>query len=288
MLLSVIIPIGNLEKDFQNLEKITSKITKSNVEVIFVIDTPEESAVTKLRNLCNQMELSNYQTIESMARNPGGSRNLGISVAKGEWLIFCDSDDQPNFSNMIYEIKKNKEKYDVLVGSYEIESSRHGSVSKKRFDGSINHIWETISLNPGIWRWLIRKVVISEMTFPNLSMGEDQYFILKLLDKNPKIKFSNRIFYTYRLGSTSSLIGSKKNLSDLVKILELEFSLSKFSKKHEKVKNYFIIRQSLTLLKHGNFPDKFRALKFFIILILKVPLVEYFSFMKFTMRLLRG
>jgi glycosyltransferase involved in cell wall biosynthesis len=288
MLLSAVIPIGNLEKDFQNLEKIISKLPQSYVEVIFVMDSPEEFAVLKLKNLCNQMELSNYQLIESTARNPGGSRNLGVKYAKGEWLIFCDSDDEPNFSNMIYEIKKNNDKSDVLVGSYEIERFHHGSVSKKCFDGNINHIWETISLNPGIWRWLIRKIVIGDITFPNLSMGEDQYYILKLLNKNPKIKFSNRIFYTYRLGSVSSLIGSKKNLSDLVNILELEFSLSKFSKQYEKVKHYFIIRQLLTLLKHGNFTDKLKALKFFIMLTIKVPLVEYFSVMKFTARLLRG
>ena len=50
MLLSVIIPIGNLERDIENLYKIIDHVPKSLVEVIFVLDDDEKMLEVNLRN----------------------------------------------------------------------------------------------------------------------------------------------------------------------------------------------------------------------------------------------
>jgi glycosyltransferase involved in cell wall biosynthesis len=288
MLLSVIIPIGNLERDIENLYKIIDHVPKSLVEVIFVLDDDKKMLEVNLRNYLAHVYVANFKLIKSNARNPGGSRNLGVACAESEWIVFCDSDDLPNIENMLQEIKKDNYKSDVLIGSFEFENIRRKFVHERYFGNDSNQNWEEIAINPGIWRWVIKRELALNLEFPKLSMGEDQLFILNLLAKNPIIKFSNELFYRYRLGSPGSLTSTKQNLGDLVKILEFEFKWFNIDFHHKRVKSYFIIRQILTLLRHGNLRLKIKSLIFLCLFVYKSPLSEFSHGRRFTVKLLRN
>lgn len=288
MLLSVIIPIGNLERDIENLYRIIDHVPESLVEVIFVLDDDKKMLEIDLRNYLDQIYMTNFKIIKSNARNPGGSRNLGIACAESEWIIFCDSDDMPNFENILGEIKRDKCKSDVLIGSFEFENIRSKFVYERYFGNDSNQNWEEVAINPGIWRWVIKRELVLNLEFPNLSMGEDQFFILNLLAGNPIVKFSNELFYRYRLGSPSSLTSTKQNLDDLVKILEFEFMSFNTDFHHKRVKGYFIIRQILTLLRHGNLKLKTKSIIFLFFYMYKSPLSEFSHGSRFTVKLLRN
>jgi glycosyltransferase involved in cell wall biosynthesis len=288
MLLSVIIPIGNLDRDIENLYKIIDHTPKSLVEIIFVLDDDKRMLELNLRNYLDHVHIANFKLIKSDARNPGGSRNLGIACAQSEWIVFCDSDDMPNIENILQEIKKDDYKSDVLIGSFEFENIRRKLIYERHFGNDSNQNWEEIAINPGIWRWVIKRELAGKLAFPKLSMGEDQLFILNLLARNPIIKFSNELFYRYRLGSAGSLTSTKQNLDDLVKILEFEFMCFNTDFHYKRVKNYFIIRQILTLLRHGNLKLKTKSLTYLFSLLSKSPLSEFSHVTRFTVKLLRN
>lgn len=282
-LLSAIIPIGNFMNDSQNIESIIYNSAENPIEFIFVLDTDEELATTKLKDLCLSNQLTKYKILECHKRNPGSSRNLGVLSATGKWVVFCDSDDLPNFLNMVNAIYESKNEYDVLVGGFEIEDLSHKFISKYPVHNNSELVWESIARNPGLWRWLIRRSFLLKTSFPELSMGEDQCFLAKILFNKPKIKLVGRYFYTYRKGGRVSLTSSKDNIDDLIECVKLELLMVGFPAMYLRIRNYMISRQLLTLFKSSSFSKKFKTLKLLVKFIYSINFKELFFVLRFNL-----
>jgi glycosyltransferase involved in cell wall biosynthesis len=236
-----------------------------------------------LNDLCLSNKLTKYRILECHKRNPGSSRNLGILSATGKWVVFCDSDDFPNFLNMINAIYESKDKYDVLIGGFEIEDLSLKLISKHPVNNDSGLAWESISRNPGLWRWLIRRPFLLNASFPEFSMGEDQCFLVKILFSKPKIKLVDLDFYRYRKGGRVSLTSSKNNVDDLVEIVELELLMVGFPAMYLRIRNYMISRQLLTLLKSSSFSKKFKVLYLLIRFIYSINSKELFFILRFNL-----
>jgi glycosyltransferase involved in cell wall biosynthesis len=168
ILLSVIIPINKFERDYSNLGSIVRASKSLYLEMIFVLDTSEKSAREELEKLCQTENLINYKILKSYGRNPGSSKNMGVLNATGEWILFCDSDDLPNLEIILNHILNAKTDIDVVIGSYETENLKTGSINQIVLNKP-NLNWELISMKPGLWRWIIRRNLLSNITFPELS-----------------------------------------------------------------------------------------------------------------------
>ena len=287
MMLSVVIPVGNLGRDIENLKSIVSAVPKQEVEMVFILDTAEKLAFIQLNELCKIEQLNHYKILECADRNPGSSRNIGMNAAEGEWIIFCDSDDMPIFSNLLNAISLANVGSDIVIGSF-FNEDKFGIRTSQRLienDPSIN--WHLISLNPGLWRWLMRKNLLEHVTFPKLSMGEDQFFLIKLLSTPSRIKFASEFFYVYRTNTRGSLTRNKAKISDLSIIIKLEISYIRTVKFRNSTVNNMIFRQIVTLFKYGNIRlailTLFLCMKFFLFLSLN----EISSVMKFAFRLIK-
>jgi glycosyltransferase involved in cell wall biosynthesis len=287
MLLSVVIPVGNLEKNYENLTQILINADRENIEIILVLDTDESAALETLTELCESQKGIKFKIIESQGRNPGSSRNLGILASSGEWLLFCDSDDFPYFTNILNSISEQDSELDILIGSYAVKGVTYAKNSTSITGDNNGITWRNIALNPGLWRWIIRRNFIKAEYFPGLSMGEDQYFLISLLNREPKIIFTNQLFYEYSQSSAESLTNSKSKISDLVQILKLELSMKDFPDKYSDVRNYFIIRQLLTLFKSGGVKEKIQVLILLTTFISKHSPFRYFSSARFVGKILK-
>jgi len=284
MLVSAIIPIGNLAKDLQNIKSVIFELLEFPMELIFVLDTNEHLADSQLLNLCRETGIKNYQILKSSGRNPGTSRNVGISAANGDWLVFFDSDDMPNAKNIISEVTSCNTNIDIIIGTYEVQSSSPNSNQLTSIFHNSDLLWPSISLNPGLWRWVIRREFVHDVTFPALSMGEDQCYLAKLLQNNPEIIFSPKIFYRYRRSQNNSLTNSKAKINDLIEIIKMELSLKNFPLIYRKVKNYIVIRQLLTLAKNGNSIIRLEAFKLFFKFIFSLSPKDYITSIKFIFK----
>ncbi len=90
MQFSVIIPIYNRPDEIvELLESLTLQSAKSLFEVIIVEDGSSVPCEEIIRPYFNQLDL-HYYTQEN--KGPGIARNNGASMAKGEYLVFFDSD----------------------------------------------------------------------------------------------------------------------------------------------------------------------------------------------------
>jgi glycosyltransferase involved in cell wall biosynthesis len=288
MLLTVVIPIGNLDRDHENLKSIIKSLRNIEIEIVFVLDTEEKSAVLFLSELCKFESLKNYKVLECTDRNPGTSRNVGITAAEGEWIVFCDSDDMPIFSNLQTAMSKANSECDIVIGSFETEDPSRVITPVRLIVDDPKFNWESISLNPGVWRWLIKRKLLEHITFPELSIGEDQFFLIKLLSVEPTITFSSESFYVYRTGRQGRLTSNKAKINDLLKNIEAEIVYVKSLGTRSNVINNMIFKQLITLFKKGTFDLKLKSLFLFFKFTFSLSFVENFSMLKFTSLILKS
>ena len=286
-LISIVIPVKNVEKNLSNLKNILNQIKNQSVEIIFVQDIFDEPLSLNLQTLINSQSSRKIKLISVAAGNPGAARNSGISLVRGRWVTFWDADDQPNLDNLISIVMEAEEKNcEVCIGSFQILEdgvlSSHVLNPKKGLN--------QIARNPGIWRFSFRSNLVSDVRFPTIKMGEDQIFLLwmKLSEKN--FYLSSRIVYIYYRGSISqetNLYSSRREILSSLKI-----SLRVYSEQ-QNCKDTFareiIGRQLLTTLKiYGTSFIDWRSLRkiFLSVGILKLALLTL-SFLRVVVSLLR-
>lgn len=113
-MISVVIPVYNTKTDLMQ-QCVDSVVCCSDIELIIVNDGSTDMGVVQM---CESyaMQYDNIQYVSQANSGPSVTRNNGIAKARGEYIIFLDSDDWWN-SGVFEKICKvlNKWHPDVLV-----------------------------------------------------------------------------------------------------------------------------------------------------------------------------
>jgi glycosyltransferase involved in cell wall biosynthesis len=90
-LISVIIPVYNVEKYVAHCIDSVITQTYQNLEIILVDDGSKDSSAA----ICDEYERKDGRIVVIHKENGGlsSARNAGLDIAKGEWIAFVDSDD---------------------------------------------------------------------------------------------------------------------------------------------------------------------------------------------------
>lgn len=88
-LFSIIIPVYNRPQEVRELLETLLEQTSRDFEVIIVEDGSSEKCDTIVREYSDRLPVTYY---EKENGGPAAARNYGAAKAKGEWLIFFDSD----------------------------------------------------------------------------------------------------------------------------------------------------------------------------------------------------
>ncbi len=95
MKVSIIIPVYNMEKYLDEcLESVVNQTLK-NIEIICINDGSTDKSLDILRKY--EKKYSNIMVINQENLGVGNARNVGLKLAKGEYIFFLDSDDYIEF-----------------------------------------------------------------------------------------------------------------------------------------------------------------------------------------------
>ena len=114
-LISIIVPIYNVQKYLDRCMKTLLNQTYRNIEIILVDDeSPDECP-----KMCEEYAKID-QRVKVIHKKNGGlgfARNSGLEIAQGKYIIFVDSDDYvtENMCHLLYEAAKKYEA-DVVYG----------------------------------------------------------------------------------------------------------------------------------------------------------------------------
>lgn len=211
-LISVIIPVYNVEKYLS--ECIDSVINQeySNLDIIIIDDgSTDKSAI-----ICDEYkELdSRIRVIHKINEGLSSARNYGLRVAKGDWICFIDSDDwiADKYVSRMYEIAC-KNDADIVVSNYcrveldgTIRIAKAKCYQKRGIDVVYTNANETgdYAINYTIaWNKLYKKNLFNNVRFPEGLLLEDQMVTCKLMYFAERVVAIDEPLYYYRrrLGS---------------------------------------------------------------------------------------
>ena len=242
----------------------------SNFEVILVIDSEEDQTYDETQRIVQALEgLTTVRVLTSTARNPGGTRNLGLSSASGNWVVFWDCDDTPNPSRFLKMIKQAVQaKADIAIGEYAIQT-RVTRLEKTLGNTSTENLLETIALNPGIWRFAFKSELAKKFNFYDMRMAEDQVYLVSLLETKPDLYIFKEHVYTYWRYQGNQLTTSGSALNQIV--VALDIFIGKYKRKQCTPLLMVIIRLTLSALKKGRIQVKIEAIARLLYVSLRYP-----------------
>ena len=230
--ITIIVPVGGRNPDPSILESWFTGDLIQGIKFVFVLDNLEYSKKNAFKEIINKPKAQGVKIFEVRSMSPGGARNFGLQHVDTTWLSFCDSDDEPDLKSISEVLNSRKfDSMDIVRGRYKIKQQGNREDPKEIEESweTANH-WELILSGPGIWRYLFKTELVRDKKFPELSLAEDQIFLMRAFWREPTIGQCDSNFYTYYPGNPDSLTSNRKKLGDLIqvfKIARMEFSKAK-------------------------------------------------------------
>lgn len=213
-MISVIIPVYNVEKYLKRCIESVINQSCSDLEIILVDDGSVDSSL----DICKEYAEKDFR-IKVLHKENGGlssARNAGLDIAHGELIAFVDSDDF--IHKDMYKIMAdamNKTSADMVICGieyvYENEEEKHNILSintdielitvKKPY--ILRQIAERNVVTTVQWNKLFKAKLLEGIRFPVGKLSEDEFVIHKQLYKCDVITYveAELYFYLQRTGS---------------------------------------------------------------------------------------
>ena len=211
-LISVIVPVYNVEKYFPRcIESILNQSYK-NLEIILVNDGSTDSS----GKICDEYAADDKRIYVIHKENGGQStaRNAALDLAKGEYITFVDSDDYINtdFVKIMYEtiIKFNA---DIVQCGY-IRGTEN-TFPDIRINDSCKVIDINTALSTSIYDVIVcaklyKRKVIGTIRFPKGKVHEDEAVYYKFAYNSKKICILENKMYYYYMSPNSTMRSEPK------------------------------------------------------------------------------
>ena len=237
-LISIIVPVYNVEKYISNSLDSILKQDFDNFEIVIINDGSTDNSRTVCKDYTEKF--SNVFLYDLKNGGVSVARNFGLQMAKGDYIWFVDSDDwiEPNSLKVLAE-ELAKEELEILA-FYEnryIEKDnklvKPNSLLKIAKTNGNNYLKLSGRFISPLWVYLYNRrfVLENKISFIEMLLHEDDYFNLLCFSKVKCIKKIDKTLYNYRV-RTNSLIRSKvseKRLHCHIELLKLCKALEKTS-----------------------------------------------------------
>lgn len=254
--ISVIVPIYNVEEYLPKcIESICNQSYK-NLEIILVNDGSPD----RCGEICEKYANKDNR-IKVIHKTNGGlsdARNVGLRVAKGEYISFVDSDDyieEESYEILIKNAVENN--LDIVAANAwltEDDHFIHPLMKEKRISNEITtgveYMCESImqnSFHVCVWLNLYKKKLLidNKLFFQKGLLHEDEEWTPRVFLEAERVKYIDYKFYMYvtRAGSITRSKDRSKNGMD---ILDTCYKLEKLydnrlTKKQKKIMNSYLL-----------------------------------------------
>ena len=199
---SAVIPVYNGKEYLKECLRSLEEQDFGKVEVIIVDDCSSDGSAGIIAEYAAKSR-HEVRTISNQAnRGQGESRNIGISAATGEYVLFIDQDDviAPDYIRSLLE-SADGEQTDIVMSGY----WRLGAGNRRY--GKVELIEEPWSRYMCIAPWgkLYRLLFLREndIRFASLALGEDVYFNINAMAKTDRIATTGYCGYYWRTNPRS-------------------------------------------------------------------------------------
>ena len=220
---SVIVPVYNAKEHLaQCVKSIAAQPGPADWECILVDDGSTDGSAALCDALAEQ-----YPGVRALHRpngGPGAARSAGIAAAKGEWLLFLDSDDRWP-AEMLPALRRALDAYpeaDWYIGRY-LNRGADGALTQpaqawpgegylagEGYAGRLKALSSTGS--QAVWKYCLRRKALEESGVrfaPDILWAEDLLFSLELLAHPLRLCALSLVMVEYTNDRAGSLANSQ-------------------------------------------------------------------------------
>ena len=203
---SVIIPVYKVEPYMARCARSLFAQTLEDIEFIFIDDGTPDRSIEVMREVLAEFPARKDQvTVFRMPRNSGQAavRMQGLALARGEYVIHCDSDDSVDVCAYAALYGKARAE-DLDIVTCNLTVVQDGRVVEK-VRGECTSVARMLA---GKERWtlvcrMIRRTLCEDIAAPVADMGEDMVIAVQAQLKARRTGHLDRSLYTYRLREDS-------------------------------------------------------------------------------------
>ena len=220
-LLSVIVPVYNVEAFLERCVDSILKQTYDYLEVILVDDgSPDGSGA-----ICDQY-VTKDSRVRCIHKENGGlssARNAGLEIATGEYITFVDSDDwiEPDAYEHLLSLMEKHDVQLVCGGNYDVysktEDQKLGVCPKKEekisAEEMVGRMFMIDGCDSSVCDKIFHRSLLENFQFPLGKTSEDTAVTYKIVLKAKQVALTEKPFYYYyhHPGSITTTAVSEKN-----------------------------------------------------------------------------
>ena len=202
---SVIIPIYCVEKYIERCTRSLLEQSLDDVEFIFINDcTPDKSILILEKVLCDYPNRRNCVSIINHEINLGLpiARQTGLKMAKGEYIIHCDSDDwlAPDALEKLYKVAQINNS-DMVICDFYTSDGVEREQMKACFTTDNLRLINDFFIGKGfwcVWNKLVRRSIYENLIiYPKYNVAEDMVLVTQLLYYCKHINYIDSPLYYY-------------------------------------------------------------------------------------------
>jgi glycosyltransferase involved in cell wall biosynthesis len=204
-LISVIVPIYNVEAFLTQCVDSLIKQNYKNIEIILVDDGSTDNS----SQICDEYAKNDNRIISIHKENGGlsSARNAGLDIAKGKYIAFVDSDDFVSadyLESMYNNLKKYNKDISICGSSHYYDKGVIKKIALQDVVLNLNkeeaHKYAYIIgyYDVGMWNKLFKYELFNNIRFPLKKKSEDIFILYKLIDKSNGIYYNSDSKYYYR------------------------------------------------------------------------------------------
>lgn len=270
-IVSIIIPVYNVEKYIENcIESIVNQ-TYKNIEIILV----DDGSTDKSGSICDKFSKIDNR-ISVIHKTNGGlssARNNGLKVCNGKYVTFIDSDDwiKKDFVETMLSIAINSSADLVISGlisktNYDFIDDNNNNDYKEinRIQAIECCLYGEKGIDVSACGKLYSKKLFENIVFPEKKLYEDFLIFDEIINASNKIMLTSYCGYFY-LQRQGSIMNSSYNDSRYILISKSEELIKKYKNTlfnatvyRYVVNNYLFLKMVLNDKKHLNELNMFR------------------------------
>ncbi len=254
--ISIIIPVYNTAKYIENCINSLINQTFKDIEIICINDGSTDGSFEILKQL--EQQDNRIVLLNQKNSGPAAARNNGLRHAKGQYIMFCDSDDSymPSMCEKMLQ-KIQQYAYDMVMCdcNINIDGNVERAKNKRHIQYHLLNLKGEISINdeiktdirPILWNKIFKKDLIDQynINFPDGFEADDNAFIYQYIAclQNNIYGLDEKLYnYTIRANSImdKSLIAENPHSLDIFHCFVFVFNKLRENKLLEKNLNWFL------------------------------------------------
>lgn len=209
-MISVIVPVYNVEKYLEECLDSIQNQTFSNIEIILVNDGSTDNSKEICKKYCEQD--NRFKLINQTNQGQSVARNTGVAASKGEFIAFVDSDDVIRQDYLEVLMRHMSEKVDIVESQFTVHKKEFFNENYKEinviFEGNSEEAIKAVpkhvlSVNPVTK--LYRRSIVEAVPYLEGYIFEDIYSGVGMLKYIRRIIKLDYVGYYYRQHGTSTM-----------------------------------------------------------------------------------